>query len=788
MSFYLQATNIPLQFALLAGENFDASNAALSNKTSVCRSRSMSTSIPPSETNQNRGKNLPAEPEGFGTFGGVFTPCVLTILGVIMFLRFGYVVGNAGLWNTLLILIAAKVITVLTAMSLSAIATNTKVEGGGAYFLISRSLGVEFGGAIGIVFFFAQAISVAMYVIGFTEALVALLDADPWFKTLAVLANLVVFACVYIGAGWTIKVQYFILATLVLSLISFFAGAVDSFSWINVTQNLEPSYGVSESGNSESMFTMFALFFPAVTGIMAGANMSGDLKAPSKSIPTGTLWAIVVTAVVYAVMGLFLAGCTSAEILQTNTMIVGDISLWPVLITAGVFAATLSSALGSMMGAPRILQALARDEIFPRLKMFRMGSGASSEPRRATILTFIISTLCILAADLNTIAPLITMAFMITYGTINLATFYEGITGNPSYRPTFRYSHWSFSLLGTIGCATVMLLINAKWAVLSTLLMSGIWFFIYRKQVESRWGDLNSGLLFERTRKNLLRLNRTLYHPKNWRPIILTMCGAGRGRLNLAVLGHWLTSGNGILNLGQVIQGDVENRIDRISNQEELLEKFISDEELDAFPNVVAAPTLTEGIEYLVQCSGLGALRPNTLLLGWPNEEGKAEPLVASLRIIAALRRNIVIARLPDDDIDPHLAPPGTIDVWWRGHKNGELMLLLAHLLKQNPKWRNRTIRLMRVVPSEDARADVLQHLQTLATESRIDVVPEVFVSEQPVHVIGKQSKDAAFVFLGFELPREGHEAKFYQQMERFTERIPRAVLISSIGNMKLSS
>ncbi|MDA8563952.1 amino acid permease [Mariniblastus sp.] len=742
----------------------------------------MSTS-PIAETNQSRGRNPPEASTGFGTFGGVFTPCVLTILGVIMFLRFGYVVGNAGLLNALLILAAAKVITVLTSISLSAIATNTKVEGGGAYFLISRSLGVEFGGAIGIVFFIAQAISVAMYVIGFTEALVVLLDADPWFKTLAVAANLVVFVCVYIGAGWTIKVQYFILATLVLSLISFFAGAVNSFTWINVSQNLKPSYG-----GDESMFTMFALFFPAVTGIMAGANMSGDLKNPSKSIPSGTLWAIGVTAVVYAVMGLFLAGCTSAEILQTNTMIVGDISLWPVLITAGVFAATLSSALGSMMGAPRILQALARDEIFPRLKMFRVGSGASSEPRRATILTFIISTLCILAADLNTIAPLITMAFMITYGTINIATFYEGITRNPSYRPTFRYSHWSISLLGAIGCATVMLLINPTWAVLSTLIMAAIWFFIYRKQVESRWGDLNSGLLFERTRKNLLRLERSLYHPKNWRPIVLAMCGGGRSRLNLAVLGNWLTSGNGILNLGQIIQGDVENRIDRISNQEELLEKFIVDEKLDAFPNVVAAPTLTEGIEYLVQCSGLGALRPNTLLLGWPDAETKAEPLVASLRIIAALRRNIVIARLADDGIEPHLAAPGTIDVWWRGHKNGELMLMLAHLLKQNRAWRNRSIRLMRVVPNEEAKAEVLKHLETLAADSRINVETEVFVSEQAVHVIGKQSKDAAFVFLGFELPPEGQEGRFYQQMERFTERIPRAILVSSIGNVKLSS
>jgi hypothetical protein len=520
---------------------------------------------------------------------------------------------------------------------------------------------------------------------------------------------------------------------------------------------------------------------------MAGANMSGDLRNPSRSIPMGTLWAIVATAIVYAVMAIFLAGCRPAETLIGDYEVVGSIARWPVLITAGVFAATLSSALGSMMGAPRILQALAKDKIFPRLKLFGAGSGDNNEPRRAVILTFLISSLCIIAADLNTIAPLITMAFMITYGTINIATFYEGITKNPSYRPTFRYSHWITSLLGAIGCITVMLLMNPLWAVLSGLIMVGIYFFIYRKQVESQFGDLSSGLLFERTRKNLLKLERTLYHPKNWRPIILTMSGGGNNRLNLSMFGYWLTQGNGILNIGQVISGDVEEHTDRISNQEQLLEKFIVDEELDAFPNIVAAPNLSDGIEYLVQCSGLGALRPNTLLIGWPGEVEKASPLVSTLRTVQRLRRNVVIARLEPSET-PKEAPEGTIDVWWRGRKNGELMLLFAHLLKQNPKWRNRKIRLMRVVSSEEAKVDVLKHLQGLADESRIEIHPEVFVSENPHHVIGKNSKDSAVTILGFELPQSGKEDKFFVQIERLVERLPRVLLVSSIGNVKLES
>ena len=720
---------------------------------------------------------------GFGTFGGVFTPCTLTILGVIMFLRYGYVVGNSGLFLALGILAAAKLITTLTTLSLSAISTNTQVKGGGAYYLISRSLGAEFGGAIGVVFFFAQAISVAMYVIGFTEAFVDVFNMQANFKVVATIVNVVVFVCVFIGAGWTIKIQYFILAILFASLVSFFVGGASSFETGLLAQN----WGANFS-EGESIFTMFALFFPAVTGIMAGANMSGDLKQPSKSIPAGTFWSIVVTGLIYAAMAIVLAGSRSGNALIEDRMIVSDISWLPVLITAGVFAATLSSALSSMMGSPRILQALAKDDVFPSLKVFASGSGPNSEPRRAIIMTFMMSQICILVADLDTIAPLITMAFMITYGTINLATFYESITKNPSYRPSFKYSHWVTSLLGTIGCLTVMLLIDWRWAAVSILAMAGIYYYIFEKQIVSRWGDLQGGLLFERTRRNLLKLERYLYHPKNWRPIILVMSGGGWTRPRLAIYGHWLTSGHGILSLGQVIQGDVEFRLDRIENQERILQTFIEEEELEAFPNVVAAPYLTQGIEYLIQCNGLGALRPNTIMLGLPNNEQKADAILATLRTVAGLNRNIILSRLFDSDDDPWLAPEGTIDVWWRGYQNGELMLLLAHLLRQNSKWRNRTIRLMRIVSDEKGRDEVLRHLNELAASSRIEVQASVLVSRDPTGTIQRESAGSAITFLGLEIPEEGKERVFYHRLEELAGSIPRVMFVNSTGNMKLDT
>ena len=699
-------------------------------------------------------KGAAAGPAKFGTFGGVFTPCVLTILGVIMFLRFGDVVGNAGIFNALLIVLAAKAITTLTTLSLSAIATNTRTKGGGAYFLISRSLGVEFGGAIGTVFFLAQAISVSMYVIGFAEAFVGtfpgLESGVRRGATVATITNLGVFACVMIGAGWTIKVQYVILAVLLLSLVSFGAGVPQAFDPAIVSANWGPGFVAGES-----WVTMFALFFPAVTGIMAGANMSGDLKDPASSIPRGTLWAILFTAMIYLVLAVLLGVVrprTGEGGLIGSNMIMNDIAVVPWLITAGVFAATLSSALGSMMGSPRILQAFARDQVLPVLRPFAAGSGPSNEPRRATVLTFLIAQACILAGDLNAIAPVITMAFMITYGTLNLASFYESFTKNPSYRPRFRYCHWSVSLAGTLACLGVMVLLNWAWALVAIAGMSGLYWLIAQREVEANWGDVKSGLAFERARKNLARLEDENFHPKNWRPMLLTMGGAGEARRHLATYGHWLTNGHGIQTLGLVIEGELIELMDRRAAQRTILRRFIREQNLSAFPAVVVSPSVADGVTALVQAHGMGGLEPNTVLLGWPDvskaedagdgphEASAAAAEAAATRrrfarlthTVARLNRSVVLVRSRERDEKVFVPPVGTLDVWWRGRDNGPLMLMMAHLLTKNPEWRRHKIRLLRCVPNEAASTEVQKHLLELANTARIHVEAQTFVTDDP--------------------------------------------------------
>ena len=720
----------------------------------------------------------------FGTLGGVFTPCTLTILGVIMFLRFGQVVGQSGVWYALSIVALAKLITTLTTLSLSAIATNTRVKAGGAYYLISRSLGVEFGGSIGLIFFLAQAVSVSLYVIGFTEVLLSTFPEaalDP--RTVGTVVNVAVFVCVLIGAGWAIKVQYVILGVLGVSLLSFFIGAIMKADGEVLRENLGAGFA-----EGSGYWTMFALFFPAATGIMAGANMSGDLKNPARSIPKGTLLSILVTALVYLAMAVALAASADRQTLLEDSFVVKSVAVVGVLVTLGVFAATLSSAIGSLMGAPRILQALARDEIFHQFSFFGRGSGPNDEPRRAVVLTFLLAQGGVMLGDLDLIAPIITMFFMITYGYLNLATFYESITKNPSYRPRFRFSHWSTALLGTIGCGAVMILISPLWALVSIAATAALHRYLERQNVIATWGDLKSGAAFERARKSLLKLEDEKYHPKNWRPSVLAL-GGGDRRQHLAVYGNWLTVGRGLLTLAQVIPGDSDTHLRRRAREEKSLRAFVREAELDAFTAVLVAPKLSLGIEALVQCYGIGALRPNVLLLGWLTDPGKRKDWGTALRTIRELERSIVLMRAEPDDVeDPWELSYGSVDVWWRGQVNGALMLLLAHLLAANAAWRGKRVRLLRVIGNEAGREEATAHLQHLIEEARIEATPVVVVSDDPAAAIRETSASAAIVLLGFEPPKAGMEESFVENMNRLMEGLGTTLLVWSSGDVRLEA
>ncbi|MHC4743863.1 MAG: amino acid permease [Planctomycetota bacterium] len=724
----------------------------------------------------------------FSTFAGVFTPSILTILGVIMFLRAGYVVGETGILNTIIILCVAELISLLTAISMSAIATNTPVAGGGAYFLISRALGPQFGGAIGLALFLAQALSVPFYVLGFTNSLVASFPSlSKWFVPIALGTAVILFSVNLISSGLAIRVQYIVMTMLALAIASFLGGALLLFDPELFQANLSSSY----SADNINFWRVFAIYFPAVTGILAGVNMSGDLKDPARSLVRGTMAAIAVGFIIYLLEILLCGGSQQRGDLQARPfeMLVQN-ALWGTgfLVMGGVFSATISSAVGSFLGAPRVLQALARDRIFPILGIFGRGSKDKDEPRYGLVLTLGLTLVIILLlgggdsmAAFDMVAAIVSMFFLCTYGMINFAAFVESFGANPSFRPRFKFYHWTTSILGTLACLVVMVLIDAFSAVVAISVISGIYAYLSRRVFRSAFGDARLGFQYAIVVRALQKLRLMTPHAKNWRPTFLVMAGNTQTHIPLIKYAVWMEGGRGLVTAAQVISGDLETYAARVESLREAMDTFLRNNALAVFPEVIFAEDTDEGIRTLAQAHSIGPLKPNTVLFGWPRSAERAEVMFRNVWSIAAMGKSMVIVAdkgLPSEDRRRQ-----RIDIWWRGRQNGSLMATLAHLLSQNWQWRNSHIRILRVIKDAAGRDSSRQAVRKLVEATRIRAVPRVIVSTEPFgDVFRSHSAKADVIFLGMQPSEDETSAQLYGRISDLLADMPTTILVHSSG------
>lgn len=729
----------------------------------------------------------------FGTFAGVFTPSILTILGAIMYMRANFITGQAGVWQTFLILLLAQSIAIFSALSMSAVVTNMKVRGGGAYFMISRVLGPEFGGSIGIVYFLALALSVPFYILGFTEAFVRTFPAfEPYFTLITLVGAGLLFVIAFIGADWSIRTQFVVLGALGLSIIAFMIGGIYSFEWATLKANFAPGYTSIPGleGEKYNFWVMFAIFFPAVTGFLAGVNMSGDLKNPAKSIPLGTFLAITVGFVVYLAQMVIFGGGFEREILINdpfNVMKRNAILGLNFLVPLGVILATLSSALGSYLGAPRILQAVARDRLIKPLAIFARGSARGDEPRNALVFTLII-TFGVLAwaggqqggQAFNIVASLITMFFLYTYGMINLAAFTEARGRNPSFRPQFKVFHWSTALLGGLGCLAVAVLIDPVPAVVAMVIIAGLFWYLRTRQLTTAFGDARRGYVYSRVRRHLLSLRHMDADPKNWRPTVLVFTGMPQRRKLLATFADWLEAGRGIVLMASVLTGG-QSSDPRFHNAAlRQLGDYCTKNDINAFPLVICASDLPSGMRSVMQTASVGPIRPNLAMFGWSDEMR----LIELLRIAASMGMSLVV--LKGESLPP-MRYRRRIDIWWRGQRNGSLLLLLAHLLRSNWEWAGTRIRVLRVVERPEAREPARQALQELIEEARVDAFAEVKTSQRPfAEVLHNASRDADCVLLGFSLPAAGTEAQWHARFQEMLEGMPPTLLVHNFGEEDL--
>ena len=549
----------------------------------------------------------------FGTFSGVLTPSLLTILGVIMYMRLGSVVGNAtGIFQVILIIVFAHLISITTGLSVSSIATDKKIDKGGIYYMLTRSLGLPIGGAIGLTIFIATAFSIALYLIGFSESIIPVINED-WatggisinkLRLFGSLALLVVLIIAYISTNFALKIQYVILGLIVLSLGSIFLGS---------SKGLKVGSDIMES---PSFATLFGLFFPAVTGFTAGVAMSGDLKNPKISIPWGTMLSISIGLSVYLILSVFIYYNIDSQFLKTNNNVLIEFGAVPFLVLCGVWGATLSSALGGILGGPRILQAMSLDNITP--KFFAKESGSNKEPRNALFLTFFIAEIGILIGELNVIAELVAMFYMAAYLFINLSCFLEQWS-SPDFRPKFKIPLW-ISLLGSIATLLLMIQLNLGATLVAVLFMLIFWFWLSKKDLVLGTGDVWLSVWNSVVKTGLKNIQKKTIHKRNWQPNILLFSGNTSNRPHLIEFGKNIIGRTGMVSNFDLIETKSAKVLFPKADQN-LKDDLIKDDSI--FHRKLYCQNIFKGIETIATTYGFSGVEPNTVLMGWAKEYQK---------------------------------------------------------------------------------------------------------------------------------------------------------------------
>ncbi|XP_067257049.1 solute carrier family 12 member 6-like isoform X1 [Chanodichthys erythropterus] len=843
-------------------------------------------------------KRKPSKSPQMGTFMGVYLPCLQNIFGVILFLRLTWVVGTAGVLQAMCIIFICCCCTLLTAISMSAIATNGVVPAGGSYFMISRSLGPEFGGAVGSCFYLGTTFAGSMYILGAIEILLmyiapraAIFVSDtPDGEASAMLNNMRVYGSiflllmsllVFVGVKYVNKLASVFLACVIVSILSIYTGAlVSAFSppafpvcmlgdrslsqhelkdgqcaktvmmppdplpqetanvsesfngtdappvtaaalekttklWLyfcnsselnavcddyflhnNVTQipgipglasgviteNLWSSYSakgdVLERGSHRSAHTpavsnhypyvfadittsftlLVGIFFPSVTGIMAGSNRSGDLKDAQRSIPIGTILAILTTSLVYLSCVLLFGACVEGVVLRDKfgdsvkgNLVVGTLS-WPSpwVIVIGSFFSTCGAGLQSLTGAPRLLQAIAKDNIIPFLRVFGHGK-ANGEPTWALLLTAVLAELGILIASLDLVAPILSMFFLMCYLFVNLACALQTLLRTPNWRPRFSYYHWTLSFLGMTICLALMFISSWYYAIVAMVIAGMIYKYIEYHGAEKEWGDGIRGLSLSAARFALLRLEEGPPHTKNWRPQLLVLLkldeDAHVKSPRLLTFASQLKAGKGLTIVGTVIPGNFLQTYGEALAAEQTLKLLMEKERVKGFVQCIVAQKPREGISHMIQSSGLGGMRHNTVVMGWPHAwrqsedpqswktfiseclrstHKRASALCDTVRVTTTAHLALLVPK--NISLFPSNSEPcteGFIDVWWIVHDGGMLMLL-PFLLKQHKVWRKCSMRIFTVAQMEDNSIQMKKDLATFLYHLRIDAHVEV--------------------------------------------------------------
>ncbi|PLX06526.1 MAG: amino acid permease [Marinilabiliales bacterium] len=698
----------------------------------------------------------------FGTLPVFFT-AISTILGAILFLRFGYAVGTVGFWGVIGIIILGHLVTIPTALAISELATNKRVEGGGEYFIISRSFGLNIGATIGIALYLSQAISVAFYIIAFTESfqfffeyVLSNYDLHLPRQVISIPAIIILGAVIlYKGANLGVKALYFVVAILFAAIVLFFLGSgnTDTESSSLIFKN--------STFDSSNFFIVFAIIFPAFTGMTAGVGLSGDLKNPSKSIPIGTLLATFGGMIIYFFIVYKLAVSASIDDLINNQLIMGDIAIqgkW--VIQLGLAASTISSALGSIMVAPRTLQALAHDKAFPNRGLnywLSRNRKKDKEPINSSLVTLIIALFFVALGNVNTVAEIISMFFMVTYGALCLISFLNHFGSSPAYRPSFK-SRWFLSLLGFIISIWVMFKINTTYAFVAFVVMSGLYIFLnYYHKNRKGFESIFSNAIFQLNRNLQVFLqkktNKKVF--SEWRPSAICISKSTFERDKALTLLNWISHKYGFGTYLHRIEGYYSKQTYQQAEDELLkINNIVRKNDSHVYIDTIISPSYTSAIAQAIQIPGIAGMENNMVIFEYDKEKPEdLSHIVDNFALVNAGRFDVLILASSRRGIKYE----NGIHIWISStdSSNANLMILLGFIISGHPDWKKADIKIFDICKPE-LEDQTRKNMEELVTSGRLPITSsniEVIPQDPEVHqkdLVNQKSYDAGLVMMGY--------------------------------------
>jgi solute carrier family 12 sodium/potassium/chloride transporter 2 len=712
----------------------------------------------------------------FGTFAGVFTPSLLTILGVIMYMRLGWVVGNAGLIGAIVIIIIAHVISITTGLSISSVATDKKIGAGGVYYVLSRSMGIPIGGSIGIALYVGTALSIALYLIGFAESFNDFFDFGMTindFRITGTIALVCLTLLALISTSIALKTQYIILTAIAVSIISIVLG----------TRDFAPeTVSIIATKDAVPMEIIFAVFFPAVTGFTAGIAMSGDLKDSKKSIPKGTLWAIGIGLIIYILLAVFIAISINSETLKSDYNILMKMALFSPAVVAGIWGATLSSALGGILGGPRILQAMSVDNVTP--KVFSKGKGKNNEPVNALMMVFIIAEAGILIGELDVIARVVSMFYLTAYGFINIAFFLEN-WANPDFQPTFKIKRW-IGLLGFFACFAVMFKLDMIAMIAALAIVASLYFWLQHKEVKIQSNDVWRSVWENIVNKGLKKINANTEENSSWNPNIILFSGRSEHQSYLLELSKTVSGRTGIVTNFKLIVDKDNNKPFKKTDQV-VSDDFFSD--LGIFARQIKVDNIYTGIKNIAATFGFSGVEPNTIMMGWPKGLEDSKEYAEMTEALLHLDYNLLYL---DFDNKTKFGDYKTVDLWWRetDSKNAEMMLNIARFIIASPRWHETNIRVLFVNNNNVDSAIIYTKIAKLVEDLRVNIKIEIIdnaVQQIAFYNLIKQYSDTTdLTLVGIPNYKIEQQAEFIVKTNQLFETIGSTLLVKAANNFNV--